>query len=127
MVLQKDRSQIYCYWESQPGGCRKPHCAFKHQNKTTESANSELEPSCIKPHHSAHTLSLWNNILSTSKCILNVVFFYAVPDPVLTSTPDPPPSGAQEPKLAPNTKIDPIVFNPFDEGSSSRRIFVFYI
>lgn len=25
-----DRSQIPCYWENQPTGCSKPHCAFKH-------------------------------------------------------------------------------------------------
>ena len=34
-VLQKDRSTIPCYWESQPGGCTKPHCVFKHQRDKT--------------------------------------------------------------------------------------------
>ena len=28
--LQKNRSDIPCYWESQPSGCLKPHCSFLH-------------------------------------------------------------------------------------------------
>ncbi|XP_076472003.1 uncharacterized protein LOC143301530 [Babylonia areolata] len=30
MEIQMDRSKIPCYWETQPVGCTKPHCAFKH-------------------------------------------------------------------------------------------------
>ncbi|KAI0240405.1 Zinc finger CCCH domain-containing protein 11A [Lamellibrachia satsuma] len=30
MDIVKDRSTIPCYWESQPGGCTKPHCVFRH-------------------------------------------------------------------------------------------------
>ena len=30
MVVDKNRSQIQCYWESQSSGCTKPHCPFKH-------------------------------------------------------------------------------------------------
>ena len=30
MELKKNRSTIACYWESQPGGCRKSHCPFSH-------------------------------------------------------------------------------------------------
>lgn len=30
MEIKIDRSQIPCYWESQPSGCTKPHCVFKH-------------------------------------------------------------------------------------------------
>jgi hypothetical protein len=25
------RTRILCYWETQPGGCKKPHCVFKHR------------------------------------------------------------------------------------------------
>jgi len=32
MKIQKPRSGTQCYWESQPGGCRKPHCVFQHRN-----------------------------------------------------------------------------------------------
>ncbi|XP_077518781.1 uncharacterized protein LOC144128881 isoform X2 [Amblyomma americanum] len=30
MESRKNRSQIPCYWENQPTGCRKPHCVFLH-------------------------------------------------------------------------------------------------
>ena len=30
MELKKNRSQIPCYWESQPVGCKKSHCPFFH-------------------------------------------------------------------------------------------------
>ncbi|CAH0561022.1 unnamed protein product [Brassicogethes aeneus] len=36
MELRKNRKVIPCYWESQPGGCKKPHCPFMHQSKTDE-------------------------------------------------------------------------------------------
>lgn len=32
IYLQKNRKQIPCYWENQPGGCRKIHCPFMHKN-----------------------------------------------------------------------------------------------
>lgn len=28
---QKNRKEIPCYWENQPAGCQKPHCAFFHE------------------------------------------------------------------------------------------------
>ncbi|XP_076231677.1 uncharacterized protein LOC143177563 isoform X2 [Calliopsis andreniformis] len=31
MELKKNRKAIPCYWEAQPGGCRKPHCPFMHK------------------------------------------------------------------------------------------------
>ncbi|XP_040503694.1 zinc finger CCCH domain-containing protein 11A-like isoform X1 [Gallus gallus] len=30
MRIDKRRSEIPCYWENQPGGCQKAHCAFLH-------------------------------------------------------------------------------------------------
>ncbi|XP_006559914.2 zinc finger CCCH domain-containing protein 11A [Apis mellifera] len=35
MELRKNRKSIPCYWETQPGGCRKPHCSFMHKNART--------------------------------------------------------------------------------------------
>ncbi|XP_063960812.1 apoptotic chromatin condensation inducer in the nucleus-like [Lytechinus pictus] len=35
MEITKNRSEIVCFWESQPLGCQKPHCPFKHVNQTT--------------------------------------------------------------------------------------------
>lgn len=31
MEIEKNRKVIACYWENQPGGCQKPHCAFNHK------------------------------------------------------------------------------------------------
>jgi hypothetical protein len=31
MKIEKPRSATPCYWEDQPGGCRKPHCVFQHK------------------------------------------------------------------------------------------------
>ncbi|KAI4894967.1 hypothetical protein NFI96_028728 [Prochilodus magdalenae] len=31
MEIKKNRKEIACYWENQPGGCQKPHCAFHHE------------------------------------------------------------------------------------------------
>nr|XP_012229152.1 PREDICTED: zinc finger CCCH domain-containing protein 11A-like isoform X2 [Linepithema humile] len=35
MELKKNRKSIPCYWETQPGGCRKPHCPFMHTSPRT--------------------------------------------------------------------------------------------
>ncbi|CAL1609707.1 unnamed protein product [Knipowitschia caucasica] len=31
MKITHNRKQIACYWENQPAGCQKPHCAFFHE------------------------------------------------------------------------------------------------
>lgn len=31
MEIEKNRKEIACYWENQPAGCQKPHCAFHHE------------------------------------------------------------------------------------------------
>nr|XP_029538696.1 zinc finger CCCH domain-containing protein 11A isoform X2 [Oncorhynchus nerka] len=31
MEIKKNRKEIACYWENQPAGCQKPHCAFHHE------------------------------------------------------------------------------------------------
>ncbi|KAG9352780.1 hypothetical protein JZ751_017356 [Albula glossodonta] len=31
MEIKKKRNEIPCYWENQPAGCQKPHCAFHHE------------------------------------------------------------------------------------------------
>ncbi|XP_055595255.1 zinc finger CCCH domain-containing protein 11B-like [Uranotaenia lowii] len=31
MKIEKPRSATPCFWEDQPGGCRKPHCVFQHK------------------------------------------------------------------------------------------------
>lgn len=47
--LQKNRKVIPCYWETQPGGCLKPHCPFLHQNpKHLSHSENQGETSDIK-------------------------------------------------------------------------------
>lgn len=31
MEITHNRKEILCYWENQPAGCQKPHCAFFHE------------------------------------------------------------------------------------------------
>ncbi|XP_014023269.2 zinc finger CCCH domain-containing protein 11A isoform X4 [Salmo salar] len=31
MEIKKNRKEMACYWENQPAGCQKPHCAFHHE------------------------------------------------------------------------------------------------
>ncbi|XP_047439006.1 zinc finger CCCH domain-containing protein 11A isoform X2 [Mugil cephalus] len=31
MKITKNRKEIACYWENQPAGCQKAHCAFSHE------------------------------------------------------------------------------------------------
>ncbi|XP_015112080.1 zinc finger CCCH domain-containing protein 11A isoform X2 [Diachasma alloeum] len=47
MELKKNRKSIACYWESQRGGCKKPHCPFMHTQprpggETTPTKATEL-------------------------------------------------------------------------------------
>jgi hypothetical protein len=42
-LLQKNRKMIPCYWENQPGGCRKPHCSFQHKNPRVPPAVTDME------------------------------------------------------------------------------------
>ncbi|KAL2090873.1 hypothetical protein ACEWY4_013136 [Coilia grayii] len=62
MEIKKNRNVIPCYWEKQPSGCQKPHCAFHHekprffsQSKAVkkdgeeEPAQEELAPSAPNP------------------------------------------------------------------------------
>ncbi|XP_076310730.1 zinc finger CCCH domain-containing protein 11A-like [Tachypleus tridentatus] len=42
MESRKNRSQIPCYWENQPGGCRKLHCVFLHRKARTFMSIEEM-------------------------------------------------------------------------------------
>ncbi|PSN53066.1 hypothetical protein C0J52_03975 [Blattella germanica] len=41
--LKKNRKLIPCYWENQPGGCRKPHCSFQHKNPRDPPTVADME------------------------------------------------------------------------------------
>lgn len=62
LVSQKKRKEIPCYWEKQPGGCRKAHCAFKHQSKGTQAqADSPSSPESAKKSDTDTTAQDWRN------------------------------------------------------------------
>ncbi|RZF32845.1 hypothetical protein LSTR_LSTR009396 [Laodelphax striatellus] len=41
MLLKKNRKAIPCFWESQPNGCRKPHCPFLHTKGKPEGSSQD--------------------------------------------------------------------------------------
>lgn len=49
MQCNKNRATIPCYWESQPGGCRKPHCVFLHRKPKPDLDGKELNENVILP------------------------------------------------------------------------------
>ncbi|KAI5639806.1 zinc-finger containing family domain-containing protein [Phthorimaea operculella] len=53
MELRKNRKQIPCYWENQPGGCRKKHCPFMHKNP--EARTDGIAPAQPQPNPEART------------------------------------------------------------------------
>ncbi|XP_053676245.1 zinc finger CCCH domain-containing protein 11A-like [Anopheles nili] len=49
MKIEKPRSATPCFWEDQPGGCRKPHCVFQHKipkpaQPTTSNVGVPVQP-----------------------------------------------------------------------------------
>lgn len=61
VLLQKKRKEIPCYWEKQPGGCRKAHCAFKHQFKANQPQNDSPNPPECSKKDSEATSQDWSN------------------------------------------------------------------
>lgn len=56
MEIRKTRNMVECFFERQPGGCKKPHCPFLHSSRSQTSRstgedgdgiNSELGKLCI--------------------------------------------------------------------------------
>ncbi|XP_077290944.1 uncharacterized protein LOC143914558 [Arctopsyche grandis] len=43
MELKKNRKQIPCYWETQPGGCLKKHCPFQHKLRESIDRSDEKD------------------------------------------------------------------------------------
>jgi hypothetical protein len=52
MKIESKRNVIKCYWESQPGGCKKPHCSFLHDKPKEpypEAVTALLQTTISKP------------------------------------------------------------------------------
>ncbi|XP_034948562.1 zinc finger CCCH domain-containing protein 11A-like isoform X2 [Chelonus insularis] len=44
MELKKNRKSIPCYWETQRGGCKKPHCPFLHSLERPPASEMTITP-----------------------------------------------------------------------------------
>uniref|UniRef100_T1IXU7 C3H1-type domain-containing protein n=1 Tax=Strigamia maritima TaxID=126957 RepID=T1IXU7_STRMM len=57
MESQKKRETIPCYWERQPGGCRKPHCVFKHSRPVQTCNDTTIQDQLIFPLFQTNQMS----------------------------------------------------------------------
>ncbi|CAH2087904.1 unnamed protein product [Euphydryas editha] len=81
MELRKNRKQIPCYWENQPGGCRKKHCPFMHKNP--DARTDGIAPSQPAPAVSAQEPSSGPEpIVESGMMRANVLAASAGPAPV---------------------------------------------
>ncbi|KRT79396.1 hypothetical protein AMK59_8204 [Oryctes borbonicus] len=95
MELRKNRKVIPCYWETQPGGCLKPHCPFLHQNpKHLSHSDNQGETSDIK----SQEINKQSALQKTDSCSKNA-------------------SQANEKSFG-NPVVDPLVVN-FEEESDN--------
>ncbi|XP_046581680.1 zinc finger CCCH domain-containing protein 11A-like [Haliotis rubra] len=93
MEIKVDRSNIPCYWESQPSGCTKAHCAFKHfKHKDLDTVLSKSSTDILAPGENK-TVLLQTALLDTD---------------VRTTA-------SQQNRASP--KIEPVVVNPFEDDS----------
>ncbi|XP_066276290.1 zinc finger CCCH domain-containing protein 11A-like isoform X4 [Branchiostoma lanceolatum] len=97
MSITKNRSNIQCYWETQPSGCLKPHCVFHH------SKPRPMEAGFTMPTHTASELSV-------------DVPLPAVVQGVQTAD---KPVGVASPAQVATPQVAPVVINPFEEAHSS--------
>lgn len=70
LYLQKPRSATPCYWEEQPGGCRKPHCVFQHKQPKRQAQS-------VVPQN-AHMLMLQPALHTQSPTVVVDPTYYAM-------------------------------------------------
>ncbi|XP_067654913.1 zinc finger CCCH domain-containing protein 11A-like [Haliotis asinina] len=93
MEIKVDRSNIPCYWESQPSGCTKAHCAFKHfKAKDLDTIHFKSSTDVLAPGENK-TVLLQTTLLDTD--VRN--------------------TASQQNRASP--KIEPVVVNPFEDDS----------
>ncbi|XP_037534492.1 zinc finger CCCH domain-containing protein 11A [Nematolebias whitei] len=101
MEITKNRKEIPCYWEKQPAGCQKPHCAFFHEKPRY------IEGVFVSPSKSQNK----NEEVQHEEPVLP-------PTPPLSTTANPQLRGViktdtQEP--VPSPTHPPVVINPADD------------
>ncbi|GBM77755.1 Zinc finger CCCH domain-containing protein 11A [Araneus ventricosus] len=105
MESRINRSMIPCYWENQPGGCRKPHCVFLHQKLRNGIQVVKDTPGLILPTSDGKSSPKHPDLNEISN-MPNKVPLPAVESDV-----------APDPSLAP---VPPLVLN-FDEGEGDKK------
>ncbi|XP_059061100.1 zinc finger CCCH domain-containing protein 11A-like [Achroia grisella] len=101
MELRKNRKQIPCYWENQPGGCRKKHCPFMHKNP--DARTDGIAPSQPAPPASAGPQAVGGAAEVTAEVLAGAPLA-AAPAPV--PVPAPAPAPAPVPLLWPQQRQD---------------------
>ncbi|GFR10267.1 zinc finger CCCH domain-containing protein 11A [Trichonephila clavata] len=111
MESRINRSSIPCYWENQPGGCRKPHCVFFHRKLRNGIQNIKPSPGLILPTCDGKT---------SPKLSEAVEAISAVPEnpPPKESIPEVEAEYVPDPSSVP---VTPLVFS-FDEESDTESV-----
>ncbi|CAL1297664.1 unnamed protein product [Larinioides sclopetarius] len=105
MESRINRSMIPCYWENQPGGCRKPHCVFMHRKLRNGGQTVKDAPGLILPTTDGKTSPQHPGLNDIS----------SLPNPVLLAEKAVEIDAAPDPSLTP---VPPLVLS-FDEGEES--------
>ncbi|GFY42727.1 zinc finger CCCH domain-containing protein 11A [Trichonephila inaurata madagascariensis] len=108
MESRINRSSIPCYWENQPGGCRKPHCVFLHRKLRNGIQNIKPAPGLILPTSDGKTSPKLSETVE-----------------VISSAPENPPPKESIPEVEENyvpdpssVPVTPLVLS-FDAGEES--------
>ncbi|XP_070565715.1 zinc finger CCCH domain-containing protein 11A-like [Ptychodera flava] len=104
MEPNKNRSAIPCYWESQPGGCQKPHCVFLHSqgNKPSYGQNTAQSYGFTKPVSKVDVQKKQDtSVLPTS----NLSTDLGLSESILSSVPTP--------------EIEPVVIQPDEDDDDT--------
>lgn len=65
MKIEKPRSATPCFWEDQPGGCRKPHCVFQH--KAPKPQQQQPQQQQAPASHPATTSSMMSQVAAAAQ------------------------------------------------------------
>ncbi|KAF8795631.1 Zinc finger CCCH domain-containing protein like [Argiope bruennichi] len=93
MESRINRAMIPCYWENQPGGCRKPHCVFLHRKLRNGVQVIKDTPGLILPTSDGKIspklpdLNETSIVPSKTSLVEKVVEHSEVPDSSLTPVP----------------------------------------
>ncbi|XP_063232720.1 zinc finger CCCH domain-containing protein 11A-like [Bacillus rossius redtenbacheri] len=86
MELRKNRKLIPCYWENQPGGCRKPHCSFLHKtSRDPAAALTRDEPAPLPSERAPYDESAANSDVAPRRVSSDTNFGNPPIDPLVVN------------------------------------------